>query len=426
MFDCLIYELLINILLRLPVKTLVICICTCRTLQSFITSPNFIAAYTNKSKQNSFVFLKYHTDSFGKNIKRVNEYFWLHPDNNSLNVKDFKGKNLPMKCYGSYFYKIVGCCNGVICLTCNSSATSYIIYLWNPSIRKYIHVPDPNVMYKTHGRFNNVCLGFGFNELANDYKIIRVVYIHRIDLFEEVPVLVEVYSVSARSWRYIENSSPNHLLQMQQCTQCFFKGAIHWMGYNRLNRGLSAIVTFDVVDESFGEVKLPASLEGSNSSFRGLINRVCWDMLALIQVNSGCCQIWVMKKYGVADSWTKMFTYAHPTLRPIMPAISIRKNKDILMLTTKSELIWEIQDATMDNFLHRLRAFENFKVPDITMLSAQRIGDKMEELGVVTEPLRECYLASYEESLALFNEGEPIIGDVIEDDAIKDNNLRSQ
>ncbi|XP_021774603.1 F-box/kelch-repeat protein At3g06240-like [Chenopodium quinoa] len=288
---------------------------------------------------------------------------------NSLNVKDFKVKNLPMKCYGSYFYRIVGSCNGVICLSCNSSATNYIIYLWNPSIRKCIHVPDPNVMYKTHG---------------------RVIYIHRIGLFEEVPVLVEVYSVSAGSWRYIENSSPKHLLQMQQSTQCFFKGAIHWMGYNRLNRGLSAIVTFDVVDESFGEVKLPASLEGSKSSFRKLITRVCWDMIALIQVNSGCCQIWVMKEYGVADSWTKMFTYAHPTLRPIMPAISIRKNKDILMLTTNYELIWDNQDATIDNFMERLHAFENFKVPDNIMLSAQRIGDKMEELGVVTEPLSGC------------------------------------
>lgn len=70
-------DIWLDICLRIPIKTLVICACTCKTLLNFITSPEFMASHNKKSKDNPFILLRYYLEGDGKS----KEYFSLHPDN---------------------------------------------------------------------------------------------------------------------------------------------------------------------------------------------------------------------------------------------------------------------------------------------------------------------------------------------------------
>ena len=130
--------------------------------------------------------------------------------------------------------------------------------------------------------------------------------------------------------------------------------------------------------------------------------RSCWGMLAFINVyeegysTKDCC-IWVIKEYGVVDLWCKMFKFEHPRMDLKTRTITFRKNKDILM------------------FMHNIR-------DSVYMLFSGSNGE-FEVSRILRRPLKGLYMDSYEESLALFNDGKPIMANVCGDDAAEHENV---
>jgi F-box interacting protein len=219
---------------------------------------------------------------------------------------------------------IVGFCNGIFCLTTeydgppnrfrkNSGYLSEfrqngIIYLWNPSIRKFKKLLATN--------FNNhslkVAVGLAYHSQNNDFKVLRIVR-----FMERRPAHAEVYTLSTDSWRkvglsveslngsgsigcidYIDASSPS----------LFFNGALHSIAYVKEHK---FILAFDVDDEKFREIRLPEEYKGGFSMNIEQIERlaVFKGSLALISykivVHTQAFNIWVMRDYGVVESWTK-------------------------------------------------------------------------------------------------------------------------
>ncbi|KAI9110460.1 hypothetical protein K1719_018326 [Acacia pycnantha] len=68
--------------------------------------------------------------------------------------------------------------------------------LRNPAIREVLQVPD--CPYRHH---SGICyVGFGFSPIVNDYKIVR----YSLSGLDDDRVLVQVFSVSTRSWKEVE------------------------------------------------------------------------------------------------------------------------------------------------------------------------------------------------------------------------------
>lgn len=85
----------------------------------------------------------------------------------------------------------------------------------------------------------------------------------------------------------------------------------------------SAVCTFNVATEEFGEVMVPEAVFSVRSHGSCTMSRY-GDSLALVRhydynfvdpVNRGC-DIWVMKQYGDAESWTYLFNIylVHPSI----------------------------------------------------------------------------------------------------------------
>ena len=58
-----------------------------------------------------------------------------------------------------------------------------------------------------------------------------------------------------------------------------------------------------------GKFKLNAHIV--TSVFKGLLSLICYEhqhMGEYYMCSVKCCSVWVMKEYGVVDSWTKQFT----------------------------------------------------------------------------------------------------------------------
>ncbi|KMT04124.1 hypothetical protein BVRB_8g185740 [Beta vulgaris subsp. vulgaris] len=402
-------DVLSDICLRLPTKTLVICACTCKTLLSFITSPEFMASHNKKSKDKPFTLLRYYIEG----EKSSKEYFALHPDN-GFSESNLMFRELPAKfrrC--NRCFNFVGSCNGVICLSDDISSYTNVIYLWNPSIRKAVEVPYPNFTFGPCGPYD-MCVGFGFDELTNDYKVVRLVYLENGWQPNQLPPLVEVYSVNSGSWRTITASRPMYYVRhmfmfsrdQESYSQCYLNGYVHWPGFiiqpkkgaHSLEEVWRVIVTFNVRDEFFGEMKLPPCLEGSSNGSIKLKVTVCCDMLSLILISDGKCDfsIWVMKEYGNMDSWTQSFRFNNPAGYPVPRALYFRENENLLILASGCCYNWRSKNA-------------------LRVLSVDCVRDQKEVLETLEGELKGLYLGSYREGLALFNEGK-----TVQDDEVKD------
>lgn len=68
----------------------------------------------------------------------------------------------------------VDTCNGLVCLADDLGPYGYNFIVFNPSIRKSVTLPKPTVRFKTHGGYD-ASIGFGFDAMTNDYKVVRLV-----------------------------------------------------------------------------------------------------------------------------------------------------------------------------------------------------------------------------------------------------------
>ncbi|XP_057502702.1 F-box protein At5g18160-like [Actinidia eriantha] len=273
-------DLLIEVLARLPVNSLIRFKSVCKSWYSLITSPIFINKQLNHSKTNTDeLLIRLYTATDKK------EHYLLFHDDEKFG-DEYSELEFPFRIKFGYF-RIVGSCNGLLCLCDDYFRDSPDIILWNPSIRKSVTLPIP---YKPQCPHMFV-LGFGAHPTTHEYKV-------------------------------------------------FMKGAVHWVandpcvdvGYRNL------VMSFDMGEETFYEMMLPLTLAEQNPT--SLSVKLFGESLAVLcrgQRDSGCCCIWVMKEYRVVESWTKLFNINLPGM--FDRTSGFRKNGEVLLSTSNNCLL---------------------------------------------------------------------------------------
>ena len=177
MSDYLPEEVVLQILCRLPVKSLIRFRCVSKIWNSLITTSAFIDSHLTQSlslPSNSNKLIV----SRGDFRTKVEYYEFIHDDNNDSDSSFHHFQNFEFPLSFSYF-KLIVSVNGLFCL-CEKEQ----IILWNPCIRKFITLPKTN---------SAVINGFGFDARTNDYKVVSIAPKPR--------PLVEVYSLKEGAWR---------------------------------------------------------------------------------------------------------------------------------------------------------------------------------------------------------------------------------
>ena len=361
--DVVIFE----ILSRLPVKSLIRFRSVSKTWFSLITSHDFIAMHLNRTLSNTkdppyLLFRHYDekmekehfallssNDPFPRNHFSRHLHYKLNlsvsnsdpnpgPPNRLVLKKQMKERgffaypsdfielHFPFKYLEKEFIYIVGSSNGIVCLLdATPSNTDYDIVpiLWNPSIRKAIYLPRPAVKFP----FSYLPMehdGFGYDPITDDYKLVRIVYLYgwgNQHTRENISPLIHIFSLRTGVWRTIPDpGSQFHIVQ--QSDSVFVNGSVHWLAETEKNIRFDSddsddddtfrngIFTFDIGDEIFHEMAVPKCVELVYDLNMNLA--VLGGSLALVPCNRwnlGVEQysVWVMKEYGVAESWTKMF-----------------------------------------------------------------------------------------------------------------------
>jgi F-box interacting protein len=130
--------------------------------------------------------------------------------------------------------------------------------------------------------------------------------------------------------------------------KAFVNGAFHWLLVD-MDDDLDQIITFDFETEQFGSIALPEIVEFEGYQILNL--GVLGDSIYFCghdKIESAeSKEIWVMRQYGVVESWTKMFVIENEVgvQNPfIFRAIAVFDNGDVLLLWDKT-LVWYDQET---------------------------------------------------------------------------------
>ena len=213
-------HVVLNILIRLPVKSLIRFKCICKSWYFSITNSNFITNHLNQAKL-------YNNSNNGYVLYiqnwAVNKGYLLCTDmcNSDGTLSSVSRFVLPCNDFGR-----VGYCNGLICIALYNNRT---IYLWNPSIRKFKMVTGTSLSFNITP--SNFSYGFAYHSQKNDYKIARIVG----SQWQNV-IKADVYTLSTDMWRMVEVSLESfrsfghydYMCDALTIQAPFVNGALHW------------------------------------------------------------------------------------------------------------------------------------------------------------------------------------------------------
>lgn len=322
-------ELIVDILSMLPSKSLLRFRSVCKSWRSLISSSDFsLTHFHNFNQQNS------------RNLVRCclwtekKEAYTVHFNDQHLTLDtpiEFPF-NLHRDDYGTIFFTMIGCCNGVVCLYNERSKRNEIL-LWNPSIRRKFTLGPPNCKQEL-----TLVFGFGYCKMSHDYKVVTLAY-DRSNLIDRPDV--EIYSVKTAIWQAVsfpQDFPCYHILS--DCSQVFFNGSVHWLAAD-LGISHCSILTLDMSTNLFGEIQLPDYLVHYSSV--GVTLMVVGDSLGVIYSNrpsavgSSTYKIWAMKEYKNPNSWTMIYDVHYPDTDLGRP-LKLRQNGDLITESRRCNL----------------------------------------------------------------------------------------
>ncbi|XP_057802355.1 F-box/kelch-repeat protein At3g23880-like [Salvia miltiorrhiza] len=315
---CLPEEIIEEILQRLPVNSLLKFRCVSKSWRSLIDSRRFIQKHLDYSAENAQHGIILNSLGPDRGLKQCSLRSMLDdPFTNQFRVCD--SLNI-----GKGSISVVGSCNGLVCIL---HELKHFI-LWNPSTRMSRKLPDLDHKSK---RGHITSCGFGFDYLSGDYKVFGILSIFWVTARYEA--ISKVYSLETNSWKSVKIGGVPLFSEQGK----FASGKLHW----HRTVGLSSdIASFDLRSEAYGVVELPCYLRGgcvvSMEVIRGCLSILC-------DYPSGF-NVWIMKQYGVRESWQKVATVPQLDNNPVpclntFPALLALGPKGEVVLTHGSTFV---------------------------------------------------------------------------------------
>jgi len=314
-------ELIAEILSFFEVKTIVQLKCVSKSWNNLISEPTFVEKHHQKSSQNPHLTLCWHEGRKGFNVTPFPVHCLLQ--NPSITVNNNKFHRFKVQC------KVVGSCNGLLCLLFHSiRRTRTVVHwfrFWNPATRK--KTKKLGLCYSTPRRIRKDIstplslfkFTFCYDASTRTYKVVAF----RV---KNKQGEVKVFSLGTNYWRNIQ-SFPVSPLNLLDChyrrRRCRLNDGVHLSGT------VNWLATYKPVIHVIQYEFVIVSLDLSTESYKQLLPPLGFDEVPFFQpvlsvLMDGICfsydskrtefVLWHMKEYGVQNSWTQLFKISYQNL----------------------------------------------------------------------------------------------------------------
>lgn len=275
------HEIIVDILSRLPVKSLMRFRCVCKQWLSLTYDKHFINMHMKR--HSGFII------SYGEIVEhcRYEQNFVILSKDGTTPTDKLKFE------IHSEENRVLPSCNGLICFYgCGS------IYLCNPGTREIISLPP------TTARAKNFSCGFGFDPLAKQYKVVKLINPTLRYPVKRRPIIdvshCEVLTIGDESWRNIGNP-PFRLFG----DPVFVQGFLHWK-VSHIHNTDKLIVSFDIGAETFGVIPHPEclSLQKRYTIYLLVLGGYLCILDRYFEDRNCIIELWILEDYS-ARTWVK-------------------------------------------------------------------------------------------------------------------------
>ncbi|KAK9933554.1 hypothetical protein M0R45_020747 [Rubus argutus] len=278
--------LVMDILLRLSIKDLGNCRCVCKDWLHMISDPQF--AHLHRLASPICILI-----GTSPPVKQQRKLDLIHTEKCAgSRMRIARMRFAPQNCLPCPVSKmnLINSCNGLLCLTGSRDGS---LYVCNPILGQYITIPSPDNQRMYFANF----VALGFNAGTNEYKVVQT----SCRDYRCSDPEAKIYTIGTGVWRSIGKPP-------RGCGAIPFNsvlhGALHWIPF--YFNCPQVIESFDFEREEFRQLLPPASLQ-EFKHYDGLRLGVLKGCLFLCVFGGDDrkADMWVMKDYGVQESWTK-------------------------------------------------------------------------------------------------------------------------
>ncbi|KAJ4822580.1 hypothetical protein Tsubulata_018839 [Turnera subulata] len=341
------YEIITDIFLQLPVKTLLRLRCVSSYLCALIDGLDFVRLHLHRSlRTKSNLSLILHEWS----LSTVD----LDDPDSADDPGPAAAASAPLDhhpLYNGGGTDVLGSCNGLVALRNSERKLAF----YNVSTRKSKLLPVSEVAAPNGVKTGYVFYGFGYDSVSDDYKLLRMAHLVVEDDEDDVchyGYQVSVYSLRTDSWKRIEGlprclnflHRPFYHLMHRRGYGMHASGALHWVLPQSPPLVMEdSIISFDLGVEAFREIELPdyGNRELSPNLDLGELD----GCLCLVcNYRSVGVDVWMMKEYGVKESWTKLFTVHNMKsvgkLVFLRPLVYSKDGEKVLLEVNDHKFVW--------------------------------------------------------------------------------------
>ncbi|KAL2341733.1 hypothetical protein Fmac_009673 [Flemingia macrophylla] len=293
-------ELIEEILLRLPVKSLLRFKCVSKSWSSLISDPQFAKSHFDAAPTQMLLLQT--------SVCAINSVIASVDIEAPLNGDDYV--KLALKVPFNHKWKtlrLAGSCRGFILLTRTKyihDQFHYMVFfmIWNPSTGFHKEYEAPFC--------SEVICGIGYDSSTDDIVVVAISQLESITKFH-------CLSSRTSSWSCIEVPVGYQFMKYSQQVPTFLNGALHWLVCSIDDR--LKIIAFDVTTRKPSEIAVSHELVESQSYFIVYTLWVWKGYLCLWHPGKkpAEAEMWVMKEYKVQESWNKSLIFTN--IRPSQP-----------------------------------------------------------------------------------------------------------
>ncbi|XP_060217846.1 F-box/kelch-repeat protein At3g06240-like [Lycium barbarum] len=320
-------EIIIDILYLLPVKSIGLWRCVSKQWNNFLSDPQFIKSHFNL-----------HAHKQEEKLILVNWFRQLHTiifDHYEIyNEIDGISRKLNFDQLSDNWVTVAGSCNGLVLVLDREN----IIFLINPTTLKYHKVPVFDLSLPLRGSNNRRSCnmyGLGYDVVSDDYKVVNLSYYDTENYEYWADSFVDMYSVRKGVWKRLETPYDHSLTDL--ASGVLINGALHWLACRKTEYS-TLIAAFDLTDEKF--LELPGPLDLSNNCFMCNLAAIrgCLSICTSISRDNDTISFWMMKEYGVKESWTK-FKITEPNVDRSLSTLLCSITDDDVLFDIDEELV---------------------------------------------------------------------------------------
>lgn len=312
-------EVILQILARLPVKSLFRFKSVCKSWYTLPSDKYFTTLFNQVSVKNQLL------------VAEVSDSSSLICVDNLRGVSELSLGFLRDR------VRIRGSCNGLLC--CSSIPEKGVYYVCNPSTREYRKLPKsrerPVTRFYPDGEATLV--GLACDLTRNKFNVVLAGYHRSFGQRPDGSFICLVFDSETNKWRKfvsaLEECSFTHMSLNQVV---FVNGMLHW-----LMSGLRCILALDVEHDVWRKISLPDEIRCGDGGNRVYLLESD-GFLSVIQLSDGWMKIWKMSEYET-ETWSVVDSISLRCIKGLVPGIFpiCQTGEYVFLATHKQVLVYQ-------------------------------------------------------------------------------------